>query len=538
MRGQLEPAQMLVLMTALDPSNEVPPVGGLAASGMAAVTVVASFKPEGPLSSAEVSFDSAYAGFPEGTNFTGYHIHSGATGANGPVVINTGLSGQVPAAAAGNLRYDVQINPDNTAQRNAIYGLFNNPSNYYVNIHTQANPAGAIRGNLRRTDRVSLQSRMSNLTNVPPITAVSAAAWGEFTMHVIRNADGWISGALSVFDVNYRFPGAVEFRGMHVHRGRSTESGPVMMDSGLSTTNSVKSASGFGNVYRRTVQWTTNQIAGANLVSVFPQDTYWNLHTPEYPAGVVRSQVGQAPEGAPQITTMISAVSDLSMTKSAPGGLITIFGRNLFPTPSSSIAYENGAPTQLNFTSVTIGGRNAAILTLGRESGLNPPDYIVAQVPTELAAGAHPVSVVSTNGSAAGGSLVVDPSAPAIYYDSEGGIVFHLSDFTLVRAQTPAAVGEDIAILATGLGLTTPGLATGEFAKASPQANVVNQVSVTIGGQAAPGAQSFAIPGTAGLYWVVVKVPSGVSGDATVRLNQGITGGFTSQSNTVNIRVQ
>lgn len=61
------------------------------------------------------------------------HIHEGAAGANGPVVIDFG----------GTLSDCVDV-PDA-----ALLGrLVANPAGFYFNIHTQSFPAGAIRGNL------------------------------------------------------------------------------------------------------------------------------------------------------------------------------------------------------------------------------------------------------------------------------------------------------------------------------------------------------------------------------------------------------
>lgn len=65
-------------------------------------------------------------------NVTGHHIHRGAAGTNGPVVINFSgaYSGTVTAT---------------TALAAEIVG---NPTNFYVNLHTAAFPGGEIRGQL------------------------------------------------------------------------------------------------------------------------------------------------------------------------------------------------------------------------------------------------------------------------------------------------------------------------------------------------------------------------------------------------------
>ena len=64
------------------------------------------------------------------------HIHKGAAGTAGPVVvpIGTPAMGASKGCAA--------------AARSLIKDMIKNPSEYYVNVHTGAFPAGAVRGQL------------------------------------------------------------------------------------------------------------------------------------------------------------------------------------------------------------------------------------------------------------------------------------------------------------------------------------------------------------------------------------------------------
>ncbi len=59
------------------------------------------------------------------------HIHEGAAGTNGGVVVFLDSGGCAEA------------------NRATILEIFRNPANYYVNVHTAAFPGGAIRGQLR-----------------------------------------------------------------------------------------------------------------------------------------------------------------------------------------------------------------------------------------------------------------------------------------------------------------------------------------------------------------------------------------------------
>jgi CHRD domain len=66
------------------------------------------------------------------TSATGHHIHRGAAGANGPIVVNFGTSytGSITAT---------------TALAAEIVG---NPAGFYVNLHTAAFPGGELRAQL------------------------------------------------------------------------------------------------------------------------------------------------------------------------------------------------------------------------------------------------------------------------------------------------------------------------------------------------------------------------------------------------------
>jgi hypothetical protein len=82
----------------------------------------------------QLCYQLAYEGIPKPA---AGHIHRGAKGANGPVVVN------LDPAARGN-KACVAADP---AVLNEISA---NPGGFYVNLHTAANPKGAMRGQLEK----------------------------------------------------------------------------------------------------------------------------------------------------------------------------------------------------------------------------------------------------------------------------------------------------------------------------------------------------------------------------------------------------
>ena len=71
---------------------------------------------------------------------TAAHIHEGAAGVNGGVVVDLGAFGQpVSRDSVGCTR---------TVPKSTLMDIVGNPAGYYVNVHTPANPPGEVRGQL------------------------------------------------------------------------------------------------------------------------------------------------------------------------------------------------------------------------------------------------------------------------------------------------------------------------------------------------------------------------------------------------------
>lgn len=149
-RAQQAPAPESVTLTAeLRPSNEVPPVKNAEANGTGTATVVIKIVRDAQKAISSVTADIAVtlSGFPAGTSITMAHIHRGAAGKNGDVVINSGLAADEVVLTDGSGRFSktgIAVTPA-VAQE-----LLADPAGFYFNVHSTLNPAGVARGALAR----------------------------------------------------------------------------------------------------------------------------------------------------------------------------------------------------------------------------------------------------------------------------------------------------------------------------------------------------------------------------------------------------
>jgi uncharacterized protein (TIGR03437 family) len=509
-RGQLMRARQRVFMSLMNPRNEVPAITTLDASGTIAMTMLYTQQPDGTLTSASINFNLNYMGFPEGTRFTGFHIHRGSAAVNGPVLVDSGVQGgdralPVGAGGAGNLNFTAEVNFGRGDAVNLIYDMLVNPqANAYVNLHTMVNPGGAIRGQLRDTDHMSFQQTLLPDNEVPAVT-LAARGGSRVDLWTLRDEQSRVQAGSVVFDVNHRFPGEVTFVGLHIHNGLAGANGPVTVDSGVRTPG-IASPSGFGNIYRQATISSAAGLATLNTLTTDPAAGYVNLHTTANPGGAVRDQVGVTVTAMPNVETVIAAVSDPTQSVTAPNGLISIYGSNLTRVATTSRGSETtSAPGTLNGTQVILGNRAAAVLAVS-------PRVISAQVPAEAPAGSQPLYVISPNGTSNTVPVTVGANAPSVFFDrivAEGNAAIALksANFSFVTPQNPAAAGENVWLILTGMGQTIPALATGEAAAGNTNRTVTP--TVRIGGQSAAVSQSYAWPGMVGMYLLEVTVPAG-----------------------------
>jgi len=130
----------LVFSAILSPANEVPAIGNAESGGRGAAQIT--------FSGGTAGFYFQVTGFTGDTRVVGAHIHPGAAGVNGPVIIGTPLSAGAPFLLSnGGGEYRVS---GITVDPAMLQAIINNPAGFYFNVHSPLNPGGFARGQLTR----------------------------------------------------------------------------------------------------------------------------------------------------------------------------------------------------------------------------------------------------------------------------------------------------------------------------------------------------------------------------------------------------
>jgi ABC-type glycerol-3-phosphate transport system substrate-binding protein len=129
------------------PANETPPItnGESVGSGTVTIDFTQTRDASGTITAAVTNFAVDMKGFPPTAVVNIAHIHTGAAGVAGPILVNTTTNpGEVVLTnGAGNFtRVGISM-PVATAQ-----SIIDNPSGFYFNVHTTLNPGGVMRGQL------------------------------------------------------------------------------------------------------------------------------------------------------------------------------------------------------------------------------------------------------------------------------------------------------------------------------------------------------------------------------------------------------
>ena len=186
------------------------------------------------------------------------HIHVGATGTSGNVVIplkTPNANGKSSGCTA--------------AARTLVKSILADPAGYYVNVHTADFPAGAIRGQLTGTSTASF----GWIVAIALKGSTEPNANGTAIVHIRKDVS---MACYRLHAANITLPSTAS----HIHRGAADVSGPVVIPF------VPPDATGNSSGCTQTTPALVDEIIGN------PGNFYVNVHTKEHPAGAMRGQLG------------------------------------------------------------------------------------------------------------------------------------------------------------------------------------------------------------------------------------------------------
>lgn len=153
-----ELSRTVTLEARLSPLNENPVVTGRAASGSATITI----RVDRPNTSvATAASGSVLVGITATTTqnevVAAAHIHRGGAAVNGPVVVDFKLGAAANTVANQPATLTTQFEVTEADAVKVLEEIIANPAGFYVNVHTQSNPGGHIRGQLAPTTNAAVE---------------------------------------------------------------------------------------------------------------------------------------------------------------------------------------------------------------------------------------------------------------------------------------------------------------------------------------------------------------------------------------------
>lgn len=195
---------------------------------------------------------------------TGSHLHLGALGKSGEVIKDLQVEG---TTITGSWKRTDAAQAFTQARLDSLL-----KGEIYLNVHTEQNPNGEIRGQLLANHAQVYPIALSGSAEVPPVTTnASGVAWAQLNPEGTElKLSGWV----------YGLSGAAT--GAHLHKGAKGKSGEVLKD--VTVTGSELSMT-----WARTD--ASNPFTPGVLDLLAKGELYLNVHTAANPNGEIRGQV-------------------------------------------------------------------------------------------------------------------------------------------------------------------------------------------------------------------------------------------------------
>ena len=228
---------------------------------------------------------------------------------------------------------------------------------------------------------------------------------------------------------------------------------------------------------------------------------------------VIKGVYEATPHIAP--TGIRSAAGEIPAAGVAPGSIISIYGASL----AQEFVTGRGNPLVqiLGQTSVYAGNRLLPLLFVS-------PDQINAQLPYDLPAGEHTLTVRNTNLAEVSGTFIVVRNAPGLFTFPRGQqpmAVVTRVDGSAVTAENPLKGGELIKLFGTGFGPHRNSPPEGFSVEETEGYRLSDVVEIVLGNRTLAPEYAGSAAGLPGVVAVRFRVPDGLTAESglTLRVN-------------------
>ncbi len=265
------------------------------------------------------------------TDITAAHIHFAPAGVNGGVVKLLYTSGGPEGFTPTNpIAHGAAMNGRDWV--NALSGY------WYVNVHSMAKPSGEIRGQVGAE-----RTYMAALLGANEVPPVATNATGRSVL-VLNDEATALSYRLGVQDIEH-------ISAAHIHRGAAGVNGAVVatLYNGVGDFDPANPIEGAAT------------LATPDILRLFKQGLYVNVHTMHVPSGEIRGQI--VPLAAPaEYVAALSGANEVPPTASTGFGLGHLTYSGATGVIQYSVAISNVAAAQAAHIHVAPAGKNGPVV--------------------------------------------------------------------------------------------------------------------------------------------------------------------------------